>query len=119
LPTGEAGVAGSGFDFSSKRIIGSTSLDTGYTDLGRGEDGLARVGLESADGSEGVTVWADSGFKYFMIYTADKVGDAARRRASIAIEPMTCPPNALGTGTSVIPLALGGSWRATWGISPR
>ena len=36
---------------------------------------------------------------------------------AIAIEPMTCPPNAFRTGTDVIRLEPGGSWRGRWGIS--
>ncbi len=27
-----------------------------------------------------------------MVYTGDTVGDPSRRRTSVAIEPMTCPP---------------------------
>ena len=73
--------------------------------------------LEGAD--EGTTVWVDGGFGYLMVYTADKVGDAQKRRTSIAIEPMTCPPDALRSGTSVIHLAPEASWRGSWGISPR
>jgi aldose 1-epimerase len=32
---------------------------------------------------------------------------------------MTCPPDALRSGRSVIQLAPQGSWRGSWGISPR
>ena len=64
-------------------------------------------------------MWADEGFGYFMVYTADKVSDVKRRRSSIAIEPMTCPPDAFRSGESVIHLAPGTSWSARWGISPR
>ena len=119
LPSGEAEVTGSEFDFTTARLIGPTVLDTGYTDLSRAPDGTARVELDNADGSEGVTIWADGGFGYLMVYTADKVTDVQKRRASIAIEPMTCPPDALRSGTSVIHLAPGASWRGSWGISPR
>ena len=118
LPTGEADVKGSEFDFSTSRLIGPIVLDTGYTDLSREDDGTARVELAGADDGEGTTVWADSGFSYLMVYTADKVGDVQKRRASIAIEPMTCPPDALRSGRSVIHLAPEASWRGSWGISP-
>jgi aldose 1-epimerase len=119
LPTGDAEVAGTEFDFSAERLIGPTVLDTGYADLSRSSDGTVRVELDNADGTRGVTVWADGGFGYLMVYTADKVTDVNKRRASIAIEPMTCPPDALRAGTSIVHLAPGASWRGTWGISPR
>jgi aldose 1-epimerase len=32
---------------------------------------------------------------------------------------MTCPPNALRTGTDVIVLQPGNEWTARWGIEPR
>jgi aldose 1-epimerase len=112
-------VAGSEFDFSTSRLIGPTVLDTGYTDLSRDPDGTVRAELENADDSAAVTIWADGGFNHLMVYTADKVGDVKKRRSSIAIEPMTCPPDALRSGTSVVRLDPGASWRGTWGISPR
>ena len=40
----------------------------------------------------------DEGFRYVMAYTGDTLEPAERRRRGIAIEPMTCPPNALRTG---------------------
>jgi aldose 1-epimerase len=42
-----------------------------------------------------------------------------RRRRAVAIEPMTCPPNALRTGTDVVRLEPGLEWTARWGIAPR
>ncbi len=119
LPTAEAEVAGSEFDFSSPRQIGRTVLDTGYTELVRSADGSVRVELENADEGRGVTIWADDAFGYLMVYTADKVTELQKRRTSIAIEPMTCPPDALRSGTSIAHLAPGDVWRGSWGISPR
>ena len=119
LPTGDSEVAGSEFDFTSSRIVGPTKLDTGFCDLIRDPDNNIRVDLESSDGDHGLTLWADTGFSYVMVYTGDKVGDVSRHRRSIAIEPMTCPPNALRSGVSVIDLPAGREWRGSWGISPR
>ena len=52
-----------------------------------------------------------------MVYTGDTLEPASRRRHGVAIEPMTCPPNAFRTGVDVIELEPGGSWRGRWGIS--
>jgi aldose 1-epimerase len=35
----------------------------------------------------------------------------------MAIEPMTCPPNALRTGTGLLVLRQGERWEASWGIA--
>ena len=39
------------------------------------------------------------------------------RRRALAIEPMTCPPNAFVTGTDLLTLAPGDSVTHTWGIA--
>jgi aldose 1-epimerase len=118
LPTTTADVAGSEFDFTTSRPIGETKLDTGFCALLPAQDGTTRVDLQDPDGTRGVIVWLDAGFSYLMVYTGDTAGDQKRRRRSVAIEPMTCPPNALRTGTGVVGLSPGGSWRGSWGISP-
>jgi aldose 1-epimerase len=51
-----------------------------------------------------------------MVYTPDAVPEAARRRHSLAIEPMTCAPNAFRSGDGLIVLEPGRSTSATWGI---
>jgi aldose 1-epimerase len=38
------------------------------------------------------------------------------RRQGLAVEPMTCPPQAFRTGEDVIRLAPGESWSGEWGI---
>ena len=73
--------------------------------------------LERPDEGRAVRVWLDPAFRYLMVYTGDTLEPASRRRAGIAIEPMTCPPNAFRTGTDLIELEPGGSWRGRWGIS--
>lgn len=117
LPTGDTLVAGSELDFTSGRRIGPTRLDIAYTDLAR-DDGEARVELDDPETGRGVTVWMDEGFRYVMVYTADSVEPVGRRRRSIAVEPMTCPPDALRSGVDLVRLEPGTAWRARWGIRP-
>jgi aldose 1-epimerase len=54
-------------------------------------------------------------YQFLMVYTPDAIPDASRRR-SLAIEPMTCAPNALRSGDGLIVLQPGQSTSATWGI---
>ena len=118
LPTGRHAVIGSETDFMSSRPVGGTQLDTAFTALLRDKDDRAIVALERPDGGRTVRVWADGSFKYLMVYTGDTLEPADRRRGGIAIEPMTCPPNALRTGVDLIELEPGATWRGTWGILP-
>jgi aldose 1-epimerase len=109
-------VTSTALDFLVPRRIGSTQLDTAFGDLGRDTEGRAVARLGNPDNGRAVELWVDDGFRYLMIYTADRVARAERRRAAVAIEPMTCPPNALRTGLDLIHLAPGASWRGTWGV---
>ena len=118
LPIGRGPVAGTEYDFTQGRLIGVTRLDTGYTGLSRGADGRVRVELDHPDGGQGTTVWADEQFGYLMIYTGDTL-DPEERRTSLAVEPMSCPPDALSSGTDVAVLPPGGRWTGSWGITPR
>jgi len=62
-----------------------------------------------------VTVWADEAWKHVQLFTGDPLPDVARR--SLAVEPMTCPPNAFRTGEDLIRLEPGETFDGTWGIS--
>ena len=115
---GEADVAGTPYDFRQRATIGAVQLDTGYTDLHRGPDGLARAALVAPDGDRSVTLWADERFRYLMVYTGDTLEPVARRRRAVAIEPMTCPPNALRSGTDLLRIEPGGVVEARWGLVP-
>jgi aldose 1-epimerase len=116
LPVGEQGVAETEFDFTVERAVGATRLDTCFTGLAR-SDGRSRARLESADGERGVEIWADEAFGYFQAYTGDTLEPASRRRQAVAVEPMTCPPNAFASGVDVIRLEPGASWSGAWGIA--
>jgi aldose 1-epimerase len=116
IPTGVTSVEGTKYDFRRARPIAETVLDNCFTDLERGNDGLARVVLRDSDSSSGLTFWLDERYPYLMLFTGDPLPDVARR--SLAIEPMTCPPNAFQTREALVVLAPGESVTSTWGIAP-
>jgi aldose 1-epimerase len=118
LPTGRGPVAGTEFDFNQGRLIGVTKLDTAFTDLRRGADGRARFELDHPDGAGGITLWTDERFGYLMIYTGDTL-DADHRRRSVAVEPMSCPPDAFRSGIDLAVVRPGGRWTGSWGMTPR
>ena len=120
LPTGTlTPVAGTERDFTTARFIGPLALDTAFTTLQRDADGRAWASLDAPGGATGASLWVDPGFGYLMVYTGDTLGDVNRRRRSVAIEPMTCPPNALRTGIDLITLQPDTDWTASWGLVPR
>jgi aldose 1-epimerase len=116
LPTADASVAGTEYDFLAGRTIGPTRLDTAYTDLVRDGQGRSTVVLRGPDEGRCVSLWADGLFRYLMIFTADTVDPPRRRRCSVAVEPMTSPPDALRSGTDLLVLEPGASVSGSWGI---
>jgi aldose 1-epimerase len=115
LPVGEEEVDGTAFDFRSAREIGPTRLDSCFTGVPGEDDGRWRVRVEAGD--RAVELWGGVGFGYVQAYTGDTLQPISKRRLAIAIEPMTCPPNAFATGRDVIALDPGASWSASWGIA--
>jgi len=117
IPTGRLlPNSGTAYDFLELRPIGSVSLDTAFANLVPDSDGLIRVHLHAPGGDPRVTLWMEPVYRFLMVFTPDAIPDTARRRRSIAIEPMTCAPNAFRSGDGLIVLQPGESTSATWGI---
>jgi aldose 1-epimerase len=110
LPVASAAVADQGLDFREPRPIGPAKLDHCFTDVERDADGRAEVRLGTT------TLWADESYPYLMVFTGDPLPDVARR--SVAVEPMTCAPNAFRSGEGLVRLEPGESHAASWGIRP-
>ena len=114
IPTGEpADVTGSEYDFRAGRKIGATVLDDAFTALEVDADGRAWARLSGPDVQ--IAVWLGPGYRWLQVFTGDPLGEDARRRA-LAIEPMTCPPNAFVTGTDLITIEPGASVAFRWGV---
>ncbi len=106
-------VTGTQFDFRTARAIGDLSLDTAFTGLRREADGLAYVWL--ATGGRRTAMWLDAGCRWLQVFTSDGL-EPERRRAALAVEPMTCPPNAFASGHDLLALAPKESATCRWGI---
>lgn len=116
LPTGASPVEGTELDFRGGRPIGETVLDTPMTDLHRDRDGYARVRLRDPASGQEVGLWLDGTYPWLQIFTGDTLPPDVRR-TSLAVEPMTCPPDALRTGTDLVVLEPGESHEASWGLT--
>lgn len=83
-------------DFRALRSIGGTVLDDAFGAPRRGDDGWSRARLRGTDDRE-IVLGMGPGFRTWQVCTGDGLDPEAARRA-IAIEPMTCPPNAFAAG---------------------
>jgi aldose 1-epimerase len=116
IPTGRASVAGTPLDFREPRRIDDTVMDTGFTDLERDADGLARVDLAAPGGRPRVSVLLDRAYQFLQIFTGDGLPEQVRRRA-LAIEPYTCASNAFNNGLGLRVLAPGQCFSSVWEIA--
>jgi aldose 1-epimerase len=114
IPAGEpTDVTGSAYDFRASRKIGGTVLDHAFTALAVDGDGRAWVRLSGSAAQ--VAVWLGPGYGWLQVFTGDPLGEDARRRA-VAIEPMSCPPNAFVSGRDLATLEPGDSVVYRWGV---
>jgi aldose 1-epimerase len=117
LPIGAAKVAGTEYDFTAPRRIGSLEIDCAFGDVVRdAQDGTTAVTVSTSEGT-GARLWADAAFGWWQIYTGDTLA-GERFRRSVAVEPMTCPPDSFRSGRDLIVLEPGQTWRGTWGVQP-
>jgi aldose 1-epimerase len=117
IPTGTAPVRAE-VDFRTARALGTTALDTAFTDLSRSEvSGAWEVvvgGLATGD----VTVWGDESLDWVQVFTAKARDSGVDGVRGIAVEPMSCPANAFNSGEGLVVLEPGQSWSGQWGIEP-
>jgi aldose 1-epimerase len=117
IPAGKPqSLEGTDLDFRGGRGLRGVELDTAFGDCEPGADGIIRHSVTGADGT-GVELWAEACFGWVQVFTpADFPGKGAR---AVAVEPMTCPPDALNSGVDLITVAPGDTWTGRWGIRPR
>lgn len=113
LPTKISPVAGTVYDLRRGPVLGSVSLDTAMTDPARDSDGRWRVKLVLRD--RYAELWGDETMRWVQVFTG-----GPNRDWSIAVEPMTCGPDAFNPGPThgdMKVLAPGETFVGQWGIS--
>ena len=108
-------VDGGTFDFRTARTIGDTFIDHAYSGIARGSDGIASVRLTTAAGT-GVGMTWGTDCPWVQVHTADRADDPSISRIGLAVEPMTCPPDAFNSGTDLIVIEPGDTATAGWSI---
>jgi aldose 1-epimerase len=115
LPSGAEPVAGTPFDFRRGRRIGELQIDFPFTVIDSDGDGGSVTRLTGPD-QRTVELWADATYQFLEVYTGDTLAPA-RRRTGVAVEPMTCPPNAFRSGVDLVVLDAGESHSAGFTIA--
>ncbi len=102
------------WDFRTPRPIGSTFIDHAFTGLAR-TDGIAEVRLTTGAGT-GVAMNWDERCPWVQIHTADTPEVVASHRVGLAVEPMTCAPDAFNSGAGLVVLQPDAEHAASWSI---
>ncbi|MFZ7088147.1 aldose 1-epimerase family protein [Curtobacterium sp. RRHDQ10] len=116
IPTGLAPVSAE-FDMRVPTRIGDRFVDHAFTDLVRDADGLAAVVLTADDG-HGVRMVFGPECSWLQVHTADQPVPELDR-LGLAVEPMTCAPDAFNAGAErgLLVLGAGASTTASWTIA--
>lgn len=113
-------IADTDFDFRAPKLLEGVWLDTPFSAELPDETGRAYHVLRGPDGTA-TALWTDREFDWVQIFTADPKNDQAYpdRGRALAIEPMTCPPDAFNSEIDLLVLGPGKSWTGTWGMEYR
>jgi len=108
-PTTLLDTTGTTFDFSEPRVLASQSLDHAFTALPEGdwEVRLRNPALELS----AVVAASGTNAPWLQLYSGE-----LRGRKGLAVEPMTCPPDAFNSGQDLVVLEPGQSHSLTFRI---
>lgn len=115
LPVGREPLEGSDYDYRAGRSLDGAIIDSAFADLIREPvSGRAVAKLTRPDGSR-LEIWVDEAYPFLEVFTADTLAPTRARRG-LAIEPMSCAPNAFRSGEGLVRLETGERWRGSWGV---
>lgn len=111
------------FDFRVPRRLGPVQIDHAFTDLSRDSGGTAAVRLLDPAGTGVEMSWGAS-CAWVQIHTADLPGGPGQpgHRAGLAVEPMTCAPDAFNANrydydVGLLTIEPGQTVTASWRIA--
>lgn len=107
VPIGLSPVHDSPYDFTGGKPLGKQVIDNAFTGLGGGS---WSVTLTDPDSGARSVLTSDT--PWMQLYTGEAIG-----RTALAVEPMTCPPNAFITGQDLVILQPGESHTTTFQVS--
>jgi aldose 1-epimerase len=117
IPVARHPVDGTPVDLRSGRSLDGVTLDTPFTDLAL-VAGRVRHRLQAPDGSA-VELVADPDFEFAQVFTSEIYETDEGPIDAVAIEPMTCAPDALNSGEGLRWLEPDEQWVTGWGLRYR
>jgi aldose 1-epimerase len=106
LPVAPAPVGPAGYDFRSATSLRGIEVDHAFTDLAFDDAGTVALRLIGPSG-RGVAMTWDRGAPWLQLCIPDEDNPPMHRKA-LAVEPMTCPPDAFNSGIDLVTLPPGG-----------
>jgi aldose 1-epimerase len=114
IPRGAFDVEGTRWDLRHSTPVAEMVPHAAYTNLSLTGGRHVHV---LTDGSKRTELWSDPDFAWVQVYLDQSYSGDHGQRPALAIEPMTAPPNAFGSGVDLRWLEPGESWSARWGIT--
>lgn len=112
VPIGVQSVSKTPYDLRRGKRLRALRMDDGFTDLAT-ENGRGVASVQTKAG--GAALWFDETYRYLQVFTPENLVDGT---PAVAIEPMTCAPDAFNSGDGLIILEPKQKWSGTWGIQP-
>lgn len=118
IPTGQVPVTETPFArFRGGDRLEGGVIDHAFTALARDADGRCTVRITAPDGFSIAMSWGAE-LPWVQVCSGD-LPDPAIFRSGVAVEPMTCPPDAFNSGIDLVVLEPGDSTRASWLLGAR
>ncbi|WP_433501445.1 aldose 1-epimerase family protein [Sphaerimonospora sp. CA-214678] len=99
-------VSGTPYDFRAPRALGDTAIDNAFTSIGAG-----RARVRGPEGGVEIT-WDPAVMPWVQICTGTYLD-----HRGLAVEPMTCPPDAFNSEADLVVLNPGDKHEASWTIA--
>jgi len=112
VPVGLKSVDRTPYDLRDGKKLKNLRMDDGFTGL---ETPSGRGVAEVHGKAGGARMWFDETFPYLQVFTPEELADGV---PAVAIEPMTCAPDAFNSGDGLIVLEPGTTWSGSWGLQP-
>lgn len=96
-----------GVNFNQARVLGAASLDHAFTDL---PEGAWELRITDTRSGRAVALTTES--RWVQLYSGEEVD-----RTGLAVEPMTCAPNAFNNGLGLVWLAPGETHSFGYGLA--
>ncbi len=99
-------------DLRRGKRLRSTRFDDGFTGLTT-ENGRGFAEVQTPSRRRSAVVRRD--YKFLQVFTVENLTPG---QSGVAIEPMTCAPDAFNSGAGLIVLEPDGAWTGSWGVVP-